>query len=246
MNTQQAKFILQGYRPDGADAGDATFAEALEQARHDLVLRDWFAREQAFDAAVSAKLGEVQAPAGLREAILAGARVTAPGTSRRSWWHQPAWLAVAAGVALLAATTLALWPKPAVAGGPLLEFALTDARHSETHGGHGVETGVLQAMLSQPTTHLGDGLPVDFATLRRNGCRTVSFEGHDLLEVCFQRDGVWFHCYIAQRGDFSSLAMAAAPALVDRNGASIASWADASHLYVVVSKTGRAALERLL
>jgi hypothetical protein len=37
-----------------------------------------------------------------------------------------------------------------------------------------------------------------------------------------------------------------APALVDRNGTSIVSWSDSSLLYVVVSKTGRAALEKLL
>jgi hypothetical protein len=182
----------------------------------------------------------------LREAILAGARVSIAGTTRRSWWRQPVWLAMAASVALLFATTIALWPKQAVASGPLLEFALTDARHSETHGGHGPETGALQAMLSQPNTHLGDGLPVDFATLEQKGCRTVNFQGHELLEVCFQRDGAWFHCYIARRADFASLAMAAVPAMVDQNGASIASWADASHVYMVVSKTGRAALERLL
>ena len=67
-----------------------------------------------------------------------------------------------------------------------------------------------------------------------------------MLEVCFKRDGAWFHCYIAQRADFPALVAALAPVLTDRNGASIASWADASHLFVVVSKTGRAPLERLL
>ena len=246
MNTQQAKFILQGYRPNGADAGDATFCDALEQAKHDLLLRDWFAHEQSFDGVISAKLSEVQAPAGLREAILAGARVTASGTARRSWWRQPVWVAMAASIALICAITLALWPKPAAADSSLAEFALADARHSETHGGHGEETGVLQAMLSQPTTRLGDQLPVDFAALRKAGCRTVNFGERDVLEVCFKRNGAWFHCYIAQRGDFPALAAAVAPALVDRNGASIAAWADPSHLYVVVSKTGRAALEKLL
>ena len=119
-------------------------------------------------------------------------------------------------------------------------------RHSETHGGHGDETGALQALLTQPTTRLGGALPVDFATLRKAGCRSVSFNEHELLEICFKRNGVWFHCYIARRADFPALAAAAAPALVDSNGASIASWADASHLFVVVSKTGRASLEKLL
>ncbi len=246
MNTQQAKFILQGYRPNGADAGDATFCDALEQVRHDQPLGDWFAREQSFDSAISAKLGEVQAPAGLREAILAGARVTASGATRRNWWRQPVWLAMAASIALIGAVTVALWPKQAAAENALAEFALADARHSETHGGRGEETGTLQAMLSQTTTRLGDRLPVDFAALRKAGCRTVNFGEHEVLEVCFKRNGAWFHCYIAQRGDFPALAASVAPALVDRNGAGIASWADPAHLYVVISKTGRGALEKLL
>ena len=246
MNNLEAKFILQGYRPNGADAGDAAFGAALEQARHDPGLGEWFAREQAFDRMVSAKLAEVQPPAGLREAILAGARVTAPDTVRHSWWRQPVWMAAAAAVAVIFSVGLALWPNQATAGGALSDFAFGDAQHSSTHGGHGAETGALQAMLSQPGTRLGRGLPVDFATLRTAGCRTLSFQGHDVLEVCFQRDGAWFHCYIAQSRDFPSLARVVAPVLADRNGTSVASWADATHLYVVVSKTGRAALERLL
>ena len=246
MNTQQAKFILQGYRPNGADAGDATFGDALEQARHDQGLRDWFAREQAFDAAVSGKFCEVQPPAGLREAILAGGRLTAPASSGPAWWRQPAWMAMAASLALIGAVALALWPARTAASGALDEFAVTDANHSETHGGHGEETGALQALLNQPTTRLGGALPMDFAALRKAGCRTVNFREHELLEICFQRNGAWFHCYIARRVDFPGLAAAGTPSLVDHSGSSIASWGDASNLYVVVSKTGRANLEKLL
>ncbi|MBI2497583.1 MAG: hypothetical protein HYV75_06600 [Opitutae bacterium] len=246
MNNVEAKFILQGYRPNGADAGDATFAAALEQTRADPSLHDWFARELAFDRAVSAKLGEIRPPAGLREAILAGGRVTSSDTTRRRWWEQPAFMAAAAGVAVLFALGLALWPRMAVASPSLAEFALADTMHSETHGGHGADTAALHAMLSAPSTRLGSGLPVDFEALRKAGCRTVTFAEQPVLEVCFKRDGAWFHCYIARRADFPALAAALTPVLSDRNGAGIASWADASHLFVVVSKTGRAPLQRLL
>ena len=44
-----------------------------------------------------------------------------------------------------------------------------------------------------------------FAALRSTGCRTLNFAGHDVLEVCFQRNGAWFHCYIARCEDFPSL-----------------------------------------
>jgi hypothetical protein len=246
MNNVEAKFILQGYRPDGADAADATFCAALAQTRLDPALGDWFAREQAFDRAMSAKLGQIQPPAGLREAILAGGRVTEPAEHLRTWWQHPALMAMAASVALLFGAGVAFWPKPAEASAGLTEFALNDAMHSETHGGHGEKTGELQAALGQPDMHLGAQLPVNFAALRSAGCRTVQFNGHEVLEVCFKRDGAWFHCYIAQRADFPALLAAVAPSLVDHNGTGIASWADNSLLYVVVSKTGRSALEKLL
>jgi len=115
MNNAEAKFILQGYRPNGADASDATFQAALEQVQRDPALHEWFARQQAFDGAVSAKLNDLPAPAGLREAILAGGRVTEADPSQVRWWRSPALLAAAAAIAVIFTTTLALWPKQAAA-----------------------------------------------------------------------------------------------------------------------------------
>ena len=242
MNNEEAKFILQGYRPNGADAGDAAFRAALEQVQRDPALREWFARQQAFDAAVSAKLDAVPAPAGLREAILAGGRVTAPVQSQASWWRSSAWLAAAASVAVIFATALALWPKQAAADTAFADYVLADAAKEDAHGGHGTDS--LQAMLGDPANRLSRGLPISFAALRRDGCRTVTYEGREVLEVCFNRGGVWFHAYIGRRADFPALA--AAPAFMDKNGMSVASWADETHVYLVASKAGRAALQRLL
>ncbi len=242
MNNAEAKFILQGYRPNGADAGDATFCAAVEQAQQDPALGEWFAKQQAFDAAVSAKLAQVSAPADLRAAILAGGRVS-ENAPRRSRWNQPAWMTVAAGVAVLFAAGLALWPKQAVA---FNDFALADSRLSAIHGGHGHENNELQTLLNDPDTRLGQKLPIDFANLHETGCRTVEFKGRDVLELCFKRNGVWFHAYIARAADFPRIAMNTAPALEDRGGTALASWTDADHLIVVVSKTGRKNLEALL
>ncbi len=243
MNNAEAKFILQGYRPNGADANDATFCAAVEQSQNDPALGAWFAKQQAFDAAVSTKFAQVAAPADLRAAILAGGRVTAAGIPPRSWWNQPAWMAVAAGVAVIFATGVALWPRQAVA---FDEFALADAKLSATHGGHGDVASALQLMLSQPNTKLGHKLPVNFAALRSTGCRTASYQGRDVLEVCFNRNGQWFHYYIAKAADFPRVALSTTPTIEDRENAAIASWTDAEHLIVVVSKTGRKNLEALL
>lgn len=247
MNNEEAKFILRAYRSNGADATDATFCAALEQARQDPALGAWFALEQAFDRTVSAKLNQVPAPAGLRESILAGGRVTAPTKFQRSWWQHPAVLTMAASVALLLAVGVALWPKRASAGATFMEFVAVDAQNSLMHHmGHGEKTAALQVMLSQPTTKISEHLPVNFAALRAAGCRTVQFNGHEVLEVCFQREGALFHCYIAQRADFPAFIAAVAPALTNLEGSSVATWADASLLYTVVGKVGRSTLEKIL
>jgi len=242
MNNAEAKFILQGYRPNGADAGDATFSAALAQAQNDPALGRWFAQQQAFDAAVGAKLAAVPVPADLRAAILAGGRVTTAGTAHRAWWNRPAWMA-AAGVAILLAAGVALWPKQAAA---FSDFAFADAKLSAMHGGHGHESNELQAVLNDPATRLGQKLPINFANLHETGCRTITFKGRDVLELCFKRNGVWFHAYIARAADFPRLALNSTPALEDRGSTAIASWTDHDHVIVVVSKTGRKNLEALL
>jgi len=56
MNTEEAKFILSAYRPNGSDSDDATFADALRMAGDDPVLGAWFAQSRAHDAAVAGKV----------------------------------------------------------------------------------------------------------------------------------------------------------------------------------------------
>lgn len=252
MNNTEAKFILNAYRPSGRDASDAAFATALEQAKSDPALGAWFAREQAHGVAVAAKLGGIAPPAGLREAILAGARMSGesfsakPAATKRRFWAQPVWLAAAASVAVLLTASLTLWPKRAAGEAPLAEFALADAVEPSRHGGHGEMTGAFQATLSNPATRLTGGLPIDFAALRGNGCRTVSVAGHDVLEVCFQREGVWFHCYVARLEDFPGPAAAASPLFARAGKVDAAVWVDGAHRIVVATVAGRAALQRLL
>jgi hypothetical protein len=248
MNNTDAKFILHGYRPSGADAAERTMAEALAQAKADPALGVWLAREQAHGAAVAAKLREIAPPAGLREAILAGGRMSrgVGEAPRRGWWTQPVWLAAAAAVLFIFTASVAMWPKRAAADSALASYAFGDALEVTKHGGHGEETGSFQATLGNDATHLASSLPINFSALRGNGCRTVSVAGHDVLEVCFQRGGAWFHCYVARVEDFPDAPAKTEPNFAERGQVSVAAWADGAHRIVVASVAGRAAIERLL
>jgi hypothetical protein len=70
MDKDEAKFLLESFRPDGADAGDEDFAAALQMAAEDRELGEWLAAERALDAAFSAAYCSIQAPASLRKEIL--------------------------------------------------------------------------------------------------------------------------------------------------------------------------------
>ena len=251
MNNQQAKFILSGYRPGGQDAGDAMFCDALSQAAADPLLGAWFAREQAHDRAVAAKLREIMPPAGLREAILAGVHVSGgeratPARTRWQGWMPR--LAMAAAIAvLIGAGTVALWPaRIDAAESRLAKFAMADASDPSKHGGHGEEQKEFQADLSNGATHLSDNLPVDFAALAKTGCRTLDLGGKTVLEVCFQRNGKEFHCYVARCADFPALPAKQGAQFAESGGMSAATWADGVHRFVVASDTNVNSIRRLL
>lgn len=246
MKNEEAKFVLHAYRPNGADAGDATFCAALEQVKRDPALEKWFTAQQAFDRAMCAKLGGVTPPKNLRASILAGAEVSQPRRGGGStWWRSPVPMAMAASIALLLAVGIAFWPA-SVSAEQIATFAINDTLHQSHEGKEGAEAVELQATLSQADRRLGSGVALDFAALRANGCRTIRFEGHDLLEVCFKRNGKWFHCYVARVGDFPRLAAKLPPTFTDKDGASAAAWSDGRHIFIVASKAGREAIQRLI
>ena len=242
MNHEEAKFLLRAGRPHGQDADDPALAGALALAERDPVLGAWLARERAFDLVMTEKLAAIAPPADLRAAILAGARATPAG---RAWWRQPAWLALAASVALLLAVGAGLRLRGG-AGAPVnfAAFAADDKLHGQ-HGGAGEVMGAMQVLLGQPATRLGGGLPVDFAALEATGCRTLSFDGHPVMEICFQRAGAQYHLYLARAGDLPAVA-AAGPEYAEAGGAAVAAWRDEKFAYAVAGTGGLDALKRLL
>ena len=242
MDNLEAKFILKAYRPGGADAGNAVFCEALAQAQRDPDMRGWFEREQARDKAVAAKLKSVPIPAGLRESILAGGKMSA---SHQSWWQQSAWLAMAASVIILLSATVA-WQlrSPRMDWNQLTVQIFDDAAHDERHGSHGLAAKDLVAMLSQPTTKLGSPMPIDLGRLKADGCRTLNIAGHEVMEVCFERNGGEFHFYVMDRP--SSRDIPKGPKFVARNGIHSVMWSGDHHFYVLASAKDETALKALL
>ncbi len=60
MDKEKAKWLLASYRPDGSDAEDPLFAEALALVLKDQELGEWLAAERAADVAFARGLGSVE------------------------------------------------------------------------------------------------------------------------------------------------------------------------------------------
>lgn len=245
MSNDEGKFLLNAYRPSGRDAGDPAFATALEQAKTDPALGTWFAREQAHASVMAAKLRTITPPPGLREAILAGGNATERVSVRQRRWTPAVWFAIAASFVALAAGSMAFWPKQNAQAAELTAFALNDVVHGR-HGGHGAPEKALQAHLGEADAHLATGVPVDFAQLEKSGCRTLSVAGHNVLEVCFVRNGTEFHCYIGRAKDFPETGADDGMTYIQRAGLAAAAWTKGAYRYVVVGDAGLDAVKRLL
>jgi hypothetical protein len=247
MNNEQAKFILRAYRPNGRDAGNAVFCEALRQAQTDPVLGAWLAREQAFDTAVAAKLRAYTARPELREAILTGAQVST--SAARPWRRPAAWLALAASLAIMFTLAATYWfrstgPVPAALD-QLTRFALTEPLSAHT-GPHADKLGAVGAWLENPANRLAEAPPMDLAQLKAQGCRTFSFAGHEVFEICFKRGDGLYHLYLARRSDFTVGENAELPVVLAQAQRSVAAWADQRLVYVLMAGGGAEAIRRIL
>lgn len=245
MSNDEAKFLLSAYRPSGRDAADPALAAALEQAKCDPALGEWFARQQAHDRAMTAKLREIAPPAALRDAILAGARAGNQRPTARSRWRAPVWLAAAAAVAMLLSFG-AWWRFAPVHGASLPDFALNFVDRGFTLQKRGPDVAALKTWLAEQHGPLPEAIPAKFAELRALGCRLLNYEGHDVSLVCFERGGKEFHVFVARRSDLPSVEENATPRFIDRGKLVAATWSDAKSHYVVVSDAGMAALKQVL
>jgi len=246
MNEQEAKLILQAYRPDGSDAADPRFAEALAFAQSHPQLRAWFEQEYALDGALSAKLDSIQPPAGLRDSIIAAGLASRP---RQHWWKAPVWLAAAAAVALLLSFTVR--SQFSNAGGPSAQafaaFALDDlAHHHDQHQGHPDTILDVQANLAASTTALPGHLKLDLKDLEQKHCRTARFAGRDVFEICFKREGHWYHLYATRLDGFAPGAADAKSLVITKERFAATAWKDSNQIYALVASSDRDVLQRLL
>jgi hypothetical protein len=244
MTTEEAKFILSAFRPGGSDAGAPAFGDALRIAGEDPMLGAWFAQSRAHDAAIARKLGEIPPPAGLREAILAGVRVGGSPKSSGLGWGWITGLAAAAAAAICV-FSLRAPARPESGTTQLAGFAINDMV-TEKHGGRGEPAGALIAELQVKGARMPASDQIDFEKLRDTGCRTLNFAGHDVIEVCFARDGSYFHFYVTRRDGPLGDSVDRGPSYIAEAAGAAAVWSDNRFDYALASSAGIEAIRKIL
>ena len=242
MKKDEAKFLLRAYRPQGADAQDPAFAEALAAARNDPELAAWLAAEEAFDATLAGKLREITPPAGLEEAIIAGIRASEPA-ARPLRKISPLWfgLSMAAGIALVTVATFQLSRTRSLSDNGLAAMAIHDlATAHDQHEGSPPRLAPVFAQLTAAPLPLPAHLEINLNELARDRCRTVNLGSWQAYEICFQREGIWFHLYAGRADTFPGQlpdATAAAAHAVSKGPFSAIAWRSGDVAYALVSRS---------
>jgi hypothetical protein len=245
MDEQQARFILQAYRPGAQDEDAPQFAEALRETARNPQLASWFAEEQAFDQAMAAHLEAVPAPFGLKTRILAQA--SAPANSWKSRWTVG--LAALAALLFLLAQVASQWRAAAPASNALTDYAremvtfiqLDPPLEMESH-----DLGAIKNWLARKETTPME-IPSGLAALEPAGCRILYFRGYDVTLICFHRDGNQLaHLFVVDRAALPKLKAGEGPVFSVEGEWTTASWAEKNHAYMITVQGDRAAVQRYL
>jgi anti-sigma factor RsiW len=249
------ELYLSARRPDGQDDSDPAIATALSRtnaARAEDLRRT--------DAAIAAKLSAVQPPAGLRDRILAGARVS----QKRSWFDRLGWrsfrnselLAAAAIVLLLGVAVVLQLTRTGPEARDWRAAATIEVARIESGGGidHAVrEMPSINQWLVAQTCPAPASLPEPVRKLQIFGCSKVLWNNQPMSIVCFNLgEGKEVHLVTIERRHLpgsppdKALKNFTGPEYASINGYETASWSEGGVAMMLLGKVPRTELEKLL
>jgi len=246
MNNQEARFILAAYRPNGQDAGDPRFAEALKQAQTDPQLKDWLATSLEWDAKVGEALRANPVPPSLKASILAGQKIIAMPQVRT----RVRWMAAAAALTLLglagAMLTVRHFEKPSFAALrqelPEVMASFKDLQLKTA------DFGEIQRYLASQGAHKDLQVPEELADLPSIGCRVLDWHDRKVALVCFRTgepQGQVAHLLVIDARDLRD-APDTRPTSTEQEAWSTAGWRQGNHVYLLATAAAGPSAHSLL
>jgi hypothetical protein len=253
MNRDEAKLILQSWRPGGRDKGDPYFAEALAMVERDAELSAWFVEQQAFDAQIIGSMQQVRVPSRLKAEILAKNK-TRPAPLFGRWREffarqSPAAWAVATLILVVLSMTM-FWHRSPIKSrftdysAQMVNTAMLDQHHVDR------DVSDLKTALVSLSMDLAEhdlALP---SRLERGiglqGCRTLAWHGQKVAMLCFMpKAGGHVDVFMTAAEIFPDAPPTDQPRFAVRNGSPIASWTHNGETYLAVSHGDEAILKNL-
>ena len=256
MKGSETQMLLSARRPGGQDDADPALAVALAKAQADPALAAWAEEQRRTDAALALKLRQVQPPAGLRDRILAGGKV-----SRVTWrqWFGRRVLGPFNGGGLLAAAAIvlligvALVMQYAGVGAPTDWQAVAVAEvekieHAEATIDHQVsDMPEIRTWLAAQTSPVpGGSVPAALAKCGIYGCSKRMWKGQAMTIICFKMDAKNdVHLIALSNANLSTPPPQGVPEYSEVGGYVTASWSEGSMTMMLTGKVKREALEKL-
>jgi len=230
MNSEEAKRLLEVFRPGGADLGDPRFLEALKQSERDPALGRWFDEQRRFDGQFVEGLKTIPIPSDLQEAILAGRKVVRP----RLWQSWRSRVAMAASVAFLAvAGGVLATSKPdqfADFRAELIEQAWDGKAHFDFESSDVKE---IQKWLASENVVADFSLPDGLSGTRLLGCRIVETDGVRVPMLCLADGHKHMHLFVLEDAQLAQLPSNDKPDFEKCGVWRTASWQQGDKTYVL-------------
>lgn len=237
MNNQEAKLVLQGYRPNGPDAADPFFAEALEQVRRDPELQKWFNEETVLNSRIQTRLQvAIPVPPNLKSELLALQKTVRP----TPWWLQPMQLAAVALILASLGAILLLIPQRRTT--QLASFRDTMARRSLQTQEHVVfeshDIASIQQWLRSKNMDSHFDLPATLqaGTGTAQGCRVVDWNGHQATMLCFIVNGEHMDLFVMDSTGLPNFTGNGTPQFASADGLMTAMWTRNGKVYLLTGK----------
>jgi hypothetical protein len=250
MNQTQAQLILGACPPGPWPLDDPQVAEALRLAESDPGLARWLAETRGFDTAVAAKLRAVAPPADLRDAILAGRRVTSVD-GRRAFWRRPALLAWAAMLVLLVGISTVWLGSPRTGAGAFRQDVAQFLTEDWQHDFDFAETRfpAIQEWLARQPGAIQLAVPARLAGSTTYGCKVFDWRGQRATIVCFlaKDEGEIIHIVSVDRSALPATEIpvpATAPQFARAGEWNTAMWSQGNRQYVAFTTLNREGLAR--
>ncbi|GAB4176011.1 MAG: hypothetical protein Fur0032_15860 [Terrimicrobiaceae bacterium] len=242
MDNEQAKLILQAYRPGGEDASDPFFAEALEQARRDPELGNWLAAQRRFDESMRRALKSVQPPDSLRDSLLLLPKVSSfPTETRRRFWPTPAILALAAALIVLCTVSFLWLPQSAhdktaatTVRDVTTEVLALKANNKISLGKMSSDPAEIHAWLTARGAPGNFELPTGLRQIPALGCQSYTIGGAKVSLVCFMlgKDQV-IHLFVVDNAELKDAPADLRVAVQTKHGHTWAVWTSGDKTFIL-------------